>query len=95
MGMELKFVKGEGPQFPTPVRTQDALDALPITAGITTITVEQGTMLQPTSIVLNHPNLDLTIVGNGCKISLARSGDGLVIGGVLKSLVITWLGMVS
>lgn len=28
MGMELKFVKGEGPKFPTPVRTQDALDAL-------------------------------------------------------------------
>ena len=28
MGMELEFIKGEGPKFPTPIRTQKALDAL-------------------------------------------------------------------
>lgn len=28
MGMELEFIKGFGPKFPTPVRTQDALDKL-------------------------------------------------------------------
>ena len=32
MGMELTFVKGEGPRFPTPVRTQEALDKLDMNA---------------------------------------------------------------
>lgn len=28
MGMELQFIKGEGPKFPQPIRTMEALDAL-------------------------------------------------------------------
>jgi len=30
MGMELKFIKGEGPLFPTPIKTQEDIDALTV-----------------------------------------------------------------